>query len=465
MIGRSYSILSGATKRGADTDKGTLTLESEGGRIMIIDDEELFIVEYFENSSRKLLYVPLRMALFLISSETAEALRSPNGDPIKRVVLDYVRTKERLDIQHHHAELVKGAPQLAIAITRDCNLGCIYCHANAGVKGQRASMTPEHISMVARYYFQFVADRFPSTKMLQVSFMGGGEPTVRPGLLSHAVRVCRSEAALIGVKPIFSTAVNGFFRQRTADYLIAEFDNVSLSFDGPAFLQNRHRPTKNGRPSFDRVFATAKYFQARNFPFALRATVSTISLAHYRELVDFFVDEFPGRQVGFEPLNPMGRGVTVDIAPSDKEFAVGIRQISDYAASRGMMISNASLGRFGQIKTVFCGAISTPGFTITPEGEIWACTRENAPDAFRYGHFDFAAGTAVIDLAKLDFLKTMNVFGFPECQDCFCKYHCAGDCPDNRLSNLLRCDATRQLGVQLLNQLYADGAEAGTVRD
>ncbi|MFH1207354.1 MAG: radical SAM protein [Patescibacteria group bacterium] len=424
---------------------------------MVINGEELFVVEYFPDSSLRLLYAPLRMTVFLVSVQTAEALSSADDSEEKEAALEYVRTKELLNIQHHHAELSKGMPDLSIAITRDCTLGCIYCHADAGVTGKSNSMQLEHVKLIAQYYFKQVARDFPGTKLVQVSFMGGGEPTVRPALLKYAVDQCRAEAAKIGVELVFTTAVNGFFGKQMADYLIAEFSSVSLSFDGPAFIQNVHRPVKNGRPSFDRVFATAKYFLERDFQFALRATISKLSLAHYQELVDFFATEFPGKQVGFEPLNPMGRGVSLDLAPSAEEFAVGIQEIAAYAASKDIVIGNASLGKFEQIKTVFCNAISAPGFTVTPEGEIWACTRENAPDIFRYGQFDFTAGKAVIDQAKLEKLKTINVFSFPECQDCFCKYHCAGDCPDNRYSNLLKCEATRHLGVQILNQLYVSG--------
>lgn len=423
---------------------------------MIINGEELFVVEYFNDSSLKLLYAPLRMTLFLVSNQTVQLLLSDIDSAEKNEILDYIKTKELLDIQHHHAELSKGMPDLSIAITRDCNMGCIYCHADAGVEGHNNNMAPDHVKQIAQYYFEQVAKDFPGTKLVQVSFMGGGEPTVVPKLLRYAVDVCRAEAAKIGVELIFTTAVNGLFGKHVADYLIKEFSSVSLSFDGPAFIQNVHRPMKKGKPSFDQVFSTAKYFLQHDFPFALRATISKLSLARYKELVDFFADEFPGKQVGFEPLNPMGRGTMLDITPSAEEFAIGIRQIAEYAATKDIVIGNASLGKFEQIKTVFCNAISAPGFTVTPEGEIWACTRENAPDVFHYGQFHFDSKKVVIDQEKLENLKKINVFNFPECQDCFCKYHCAGDCPDNRYSNLLKCDATKQLGIQILNQLYTN---------
>ncbi len=429
---------------------------------MIINQEELFVIEYFNDSSLKLLYAPLRMTLFLVTNQTVKLLLSENDSEEKRAVLDYIKSKELLDIQHHHAELSKGMPDLSIAITRDCNMGCIYCHADAGVEGNNNNMEPGHIKQIAQYYFEQVEKDFPGVELVQVSFMGGGEPTVEPKLLRYAVDVCRAEASKIGVKLVFTTAVNGLFGKHMADYLIKEFSSVSLSFDGPAFIQNIHRPMKNGRPSFDRVLATARYFQKKGFSFSLRATISKLSLAHYQELVDFFADEFPGKQVGFEPLNPMGRGTMLDITPSAEEFATGIRQIAEYAATKDIVIGNASLGKFEQIKTVFCNAISAPGFTVTPEGEIWACTRENAPDIFRYGKFDFNSGQVVIDQEKLENLKTINVFNFPECTDCFCKYHCAGDCPDNRYSNLLKCDATKQLGTQILNQLYSSGEHVST---
>lgn len=420
---------------------------------MIVNDEEIFVVEYFKDRTKKLVYAPLRTCLFLVSNETAKVLLSKDNSPEEAKITAYLKTKKFIDIKKLHDVMTKAVPYLSISLTEDCNLKCIYCHANAGAPQNTSKTSIEKITQIIPYYFSYLDEHYPDCNQIQLSFMGGGEPTRCPRLMKYAVLLAKEESSKRGIKLVITTATNGCFSKRMADYIISEFSHISLSFDGPEFIQNTHRPFKNGKGSFDTVYNTTKYFQKHNFSFALRATLSTMSLEHYKDVVNFFATEFPGSFVGFEPLNSLGRGCECSIVPSSKEFAEGMMKICEYAEDKNIHIRNANLGKFYLLRTVFCNAVAAPSFTVVPNGEIWACTRENAPDIFRYGHFDFKKRTVEIDSKRLKKLKEVNVFNFPECRNCLCKYHCAGDCPDNRFSDLLKCKATKQLGVQILNKL------------
>lgn len=104
------------------------------------------------------------------------------------------------------------------------------------------------------------------------------------------------------------------------------------------------------------------------------------------------------------------------------------------------------------LRTVFCGGVGIPHWTVATDGAISCCTRDNAPEMFTFGHFDENLRAFVSDDARLARIRSLNVFSYPECQDCFCKYHCAGDCADLRLSNLHNCQATMTLGAYWLNR-------------
>ena len=65
--------------------------------------------------------------------------------------------------------------------------------------------------------------------------------------------------------------------------------------------------------------------------------------------------------------------------------------------------------------------------------------------------FDFDANKVVLEKDKIAVIRKMSVVNYPECQDCFCKYHCAGDCPDRRLTDKLDCDSIREIGAYFLN--------------
>lgn len=92
----------------------------------------------------------------------------------------------------------------------------------------------------------------------------------------------------------FSMATNGCFENTVRRYIVENFANISLSFDGPAHIQDRHGPHKEGSGSFEAVFETAKYFHRNNFPFAVRVTVSEFSMHYLEEIVDFFLQSFRG---------------------------------------------------------------------------------------------------------------------------------------------------------------------------
>ena len=113
-------------------------------------------------------------------------------------------------------------------------------------------------------------------------------------------------------------------------------------------------------------------------------------------------------------------------------------------------MKTAGVGKFDQIRTCFCGAVGIPNWTITTDGRITSCTRDNLPEAFSFGKYDSATDEIILDTKKINAIREMNIFNYKECADCFCKYNCAGDCPDLRLSNMLNCNATKKIGAFVL---------------
>jgi len=94
------------------------------------------------------------------------------------------------------------------------------------------------------------------------------------------------------------------------------------------------------------------------------------------------------------------------------------------------------------------------------EAKEWivACGRDSAPEEFEFGYFDELTGRIELDQEKIHKLHSFNVLQYPECQECFCKYHCAGDCPDRRLADRSDCSAIRRIARQVLTDI-ADGRQ------
>jgi len=164
------------------------------------------------------------------------------------------------------------------------------------------------------------------------------------------------------------------------------------------------------------------------------------------EMYSFFQNEFPGIRVGFEALNPLGRGQNCELKrPKNKVFTDNFIKVIDLSAEIGGTIINSGFGRLSEIKTVFCKSLSAPSITLTPNGKLSACQRDGAPDYFHYGYVDLEKQELVVDYDKIREFRQMDVRAYPECRKCFCKYHCGGDCQDLRRVGVLRCEFIRDI--------------------
>jgi uncharacterized protein len=419
---------------------------------VIVHGEEIFVVPYSRDETHSLVYVPLRSYTALVAAhKVADLDHAETLAPEWSHFISCLKLRPYIDIKQLHAFAKKRTRELSVAITDDCNLRCRYCHHSAGSPGRTATMSSEMLEAVLA---TFIAS-LPGHEG-RISFFGGGEPTCALDKLKYAVEFALETAAEKGKSLTFKLATNGCFGKTAGEFLVRYFKEISLSFDGPPHIHNLHRPLKNGRASFPAVFANAKHLFDRNIPFAIRATVSDYSLSYMKELIDFFATEFPGRTVGLEPLNPYGRAKEDHVveSPAKEAFAEFIIDAYRYAEGKPIQIMSASVGKFDHLRTVFCGSVAVPNWTVATDGRISCCTRDNAPEAFEFGHFDCKQHQFVLDDSRLVAIGEMNVFSYPECNGCFCKYHCAGDCPDLRASALLNCTATRKMGEYWLNRRF-----------
>lgn len=418
---------------------------------MLVAGEEIFFLDYQADQSKAILYAPLRSYLGLLKKAAMDDFLK-EGSRTRQPILERLKAKPLIDPERILQDTQNRNPELALALTDNCNLRCKYCHASAGDTGKTKSMTVAFVDSIIDKYFQQI--RKPEgDDSIRISFSGGGEPTVVFSLLKHAVKRCKGHAAAKGMRCWFSMATNGCYGNTVRQYIIENFTNISLSFDGPAHIQNRHRPHKGGAGSFDAVLKTAKYFYRNDFPFAVRVTVSEYSMEYLEEIIDFFSSELPGIQIGFEPLLPMGRArKNTDLrSPDDHQFAKRLIEIMDYAKGKKVTISYSGAVDYDCVRSVFCTSVAVPNWTVKVDGTVAACTRDDAPEIFVYGSYDAAHDKLILDADAIEKIRALNVMNYEECRDCFAKYHCAGDCPDRRLSNRISCDAIRQVGSHMLN--------------
>lgn len=348
---------------------------------------------------------------------------------------------------------------VALGLTETCNLRCAYCHSDAGGPSQKTISTEicnAALTLAAKNAARLRTD-------FEVSFTGPGEPTTAWSALEYSTLRAYELAEQYGVDLDLSMATNGVFGFGKASFIVDRFSGVSLSFDGPQEIQDLHRPSFARGPSFPAVYKTARFFHdnwgsGRNcFRFALRATVSSASVHRMREIYEFFAAEFPRATVGFEMLNPLGRGALAADPrlqpPSQELFARNLAELIGLASPR--RIINSGAGRLGELKTHFCKALAMPTMNVAPNGNVLACQRDGAPDYFSYGSYNPESKTFDIDDERMQYFRTLSVDSYPECKECVARYHCAGECHDLRRVGATRCEVNRSL-------LKAHLAEAAT---
>lgn len=422
---------------------------------MNVEGEEIFLVPYPESEERIIVYVPRRSYVALISKELESALKESEPSPIAAAFLGHIQKRPSIPIEEILTESRHANPILSVALTNDCNLRCRYCYACAGDTHRQSFMSKEMIdSLLVAYFKQLAlpADQSEKTRTIEIKIMGGGEPTFAFNQLEFLVDRASQLAAQNRCKCIFSMPTNGIYGDKVRKYLATHIQSISLSFDGAAHIQNLHRPLRNGGASFPIVFETAKYFHSVGASFALRATVSDYSLPFVNETVSFFTEHFPKVSISLEPLSPVGRALTDPTVkpPNERAMADALVDVLRTAPQNGQNIHNSASSEYDILRPVFCTSVAIPNWTVLVDGRIYCCDRENAPDEFLLGSFDFKEQKFVIDTAKVDAIRRMNVFNYPECADCFCKYHCAGDCPDRRLTHKSDCEAIRRVGLHVL---------------
>lgn len=115
----------------------------------------------------------------------------------------------------------------------------------------------------------------------------------------------------------------------------------------------------------------------------------------------------------------------------------------------GIIVYNSISNSIDKLNSRFCRG----EFCVTPTGDIVACHRVTSGEnfgLFNYGHIG--------EEISIDPLKKERIYNFfnkkyKQCNQCFAKWHCAGDCPAQRhLSSSCRCKFIKSLIKRLLEE-------------
>ncbi|MBI4983666.1 radical SAM protein [Candidatus Woesearchaeota archaeon] len=412
--------------------------------VITFKGEELFLIP--TRSRNTLLYAPLFRKLFLISDNLARIINQDGFNSahekvnyLKESLLDGLKRKIKPELPVGNSYF-----HLSLELTRDCTLNCVYCHSEAG---RKESMSPELLETAVDYAFKTSVER--NCKRVIASFVAGGEPTANWPLFTNSIKAIK-ETSLKYNQPIrLSITTNGYFKEPKRKYLLKNFDNINLSLDGPEDIQNRQRPTSQGKGSFTKVVATGIYFAHQEKPFTVRATVTSYSVNRMEEIVCFFQSIFGNKaDVVFEPCFPVGRAKIgkMVLLPSQELFLQNYFAAKEKGAELGINVT-CSAENTDKIISTYCSALARPSFVVTTKGTVTACEGDAEGQLYPYGRFKEKA--FIRDDGGIDKIAKLTTILPEKCNSCFAKYHCAGDCPTTRTSGQDLCVIKK--GITLYN--------------
>jgi uncharacterized protein len=199
---------------------------------------------------------------------------------------------------------------LVVQPTPFCNLDCSYCYLPDRANTRR--MTLDTLEHVFRWVFSSGLVREPFSLLWHA-----GEPLVVPiawyesaATLLH--RHGQGQPCVTQSVQTNATLIDGEW----CDYFRRHEIEVGVSVDGPAFLHDRHRRTRQGRGTLDRVLHGIHLLTDERIPFKVITVLTAEALDYPDELFDFY-REHGIRSVGFNPEEVEGPNTASSLQGED----------------------------------------------------------------------------------------------------------------------------------------------------
>ncbi len=321
---------------------------------------------------------------------------------------------------------------LCIHIAHDCNLACKYCFAEEGeYHGRRALMSYE----VGKKALDFLIANSGSRRNLEVDFFGG-EPLMNWQVVKDLVAYGREQEKIHNKHFRFTLTTNGvLLNDEVQEFVNKEMDNVVLSLDGRKEVNDKMRPFRNGKGSYDLIVPKfQKLADSRNQDkYYIRGTFT-------RENLDFSEDVLHFADLGFEQISiePVV-GEDTDFYAIQKEDLPKIFEEYDKLAQ--IMVQREKEGKgFNFFHFMIdleggpcvakrlsgCGS-GTEYLAVTPWGDLYPCHQFVGDEQFLMGNVD----EGIVKPEIADEFRGCNVYSKDKCKNCFAKFYCSGGCMAN----------------------------------
>ncbi len=321
---------------------------------------------------------------------------------------------------------------MCLHIAHDCNLACRYCFAEEGeYHGRRALMSFE----AGKKALDFLIHNSGGRRNLEVDFFGG-EPLMNWQVVKELVAYGREQEKLHDKHFRFTVTTNGvLLNDEIQEFVNKEMDNVVLSLDGRKEINDKMRPFRNGKGSYDLIVPKfQKLADSRNQErYYIRGTFT-------RNNLDFSKDILHFADLGFKQMS-------IEPVVGDETDPYAIREedlpqiMEEYDKLAKIMVEREKQGKgFNFFHFMIdleggpciskrlsgCGS-GTEYLSVTPWGDLYPCHQFVGQEEFLMGNVD--EGITKPEIA--DEFRGCSVYSKEKCKACFAKFYCSGGCMAN----------------------------------
>lgn len=321
---------------------------------------------------------------------------------------------------------------LCLHIAHDCNLACQYCFAEEGeYHGRRALMSFE----VGKKALDFLIEHSGNRRNLEVDFFGG-EPLMNFEVVKQLVAYGREQEKIHDKNFRFTLTTNGvLLNDDVLEFLNKEMANVVLSIDGRQQVNDKMRPFRNGKGSYDLIVPKfQKVAESRNQTnYYVRGTFT-------RNNLDFSEDVLHLADLGFEQISvePVVGDDTEAYTLREEDIPVICEQYDKLAKEMVKRNKEGKCFNFFHFmidlqggpcvakRVSGCGS-GTEYLAVTPWGDFYPCHQFVGEEKFLLGNVD----TGIVNTEVVETFKGCNVYAKDKCKNCFAKFYCSGGCAAN----------------------------------
>ena len=329
-----------------------------------------------------------------------------------------------------------------------CNFSCSYCFS---VKGRsQKELSEEKLKAALEYFIDTNRIR---EKMLFITFLGGGEPTMSWKLLRFGIEYAHTLSQTQNIEIKLEIVTNGsILSEEMLQIFIRYKVQLRISFEVLEDIQNKQRS------KYNKVCKTIDRLSKADLYLEIRSMITPLNVRRMKEMVQTLITRFPAiNTYMFDPITDKHTFWNKkDTASFYKEYEYHFIEALNLAEKHQKQLKCATLRNLNSIVKRYCFG----ELCLTPEGTFTICHRVSSPSDIHYNDCIYGK---ITESGKIEFnyekyqsiINSDTVYNNPDCDTCFIKWNCGGGCMiQNKEYNdeihTVICESTRSFSKTLL---------------